>query len=195
MTKSTKNGDQPCGCSVHAHARRLKQRRLLYLAGATPAGRPAVASAKYEALVLACIDPRLQAPVFDYLQHKRRKLAGKYSQVNLAGAAIAAVAQDFAGWHQTFWDNLDLSVSLHKVSRVIVIQHRDCGAMGALYGGKPGAGPAPPDHEARRDHRRAEKQLHLEVVETFGTLLEANFPKLGLEAILMDLDGKTDKLI
>ena len=41
---------------------------------------------KYEAMVLSCMDPRLQEKVFRYL--KSRKLTGKYSSFTIAGAAI-----------------------------------------------------------------------------------------------------------
>jgi len=41
---------------------------------------------KYEAMVLSCMDPRLQAKAFNYL--KSKKLTGKYSSFTIAGAAI-----------------------------------------------------------------------------------------------------------
>ena len=36
--------------------------------------------------------------------------------------------------HQTFWENLEISVQLHNIKKVIVINHRDCGgANGEAY--------------------------------------------------------------
>ena len=81
---------------------------------------------KYEAMVLSCIDPRFQAKVFNHL--KRKKLTGKYSAFTIAGAAIGVTHKRFKKWHSTFWDNLDTSIKLHKISKLIVLNHKDCGA-------------------------------------------------------------------
>ena len=81
---------------------------------------------KYKAMVLSCIDPRCQAKVFKYL--KGKKLTGKYSSFNIAGAAIGVTHKKFKNWHSTFWDNLETSIKLHKINKLIVINHKDCGA-------------------------------------------------------------------
>ena len=81
---------------------------------------------KYEAMVLSCIDPRFQAKVFNHL--KRKKLTGKYSSFTIAGAAIGVTHKKFKKWHSTFWDNLETSIKLHKISKLIVLNHKDCGA-------------------------------------------------------------------
>ncbi len=77
-------------------------------------------------MVLSCIDPRFQAKVFNYLRSK--KLTGKYSSFTIAGAAIGVTHKKFKKWHSTFWDNLETSIKLHKISKLIVINHKDCGA-------------------------------------------------------------------
>tara|TARA_Y100000992_G_scaffold286530_1_gene238508 strand:+ start:105 stop:500 length:396 start_codon:yes stop_codon:yes gene_type:complete len=81
---------------------------------------------KYEAMVLSCIDPRFQAKVFNHL--KRKKLTGKYSAFTIAGAAIGVTHKKFKKWHSTFWDNLETSIKLHKISKLIILNHKDCGA-------------------------------------------------------------------
>ena len=85
-------------------------------------------------MVLSCIDPRFQPIVFNYL--KKRKLNGKYSSFSIAGAAIGVTAPKFRKWHKTFWDNLETSIKLHKIKKLIVINHRDCGAAKIIYGKK-----------------------------------------------------------
>ena len=77
-------------------------------------------------MVLSCIDPRFQTKVYNYLKNK--KLIGKYSSFTIAGAGIGVTHNKFKKWHKTFWDNLDVSIKLHKISRLIVINHEDCGA-------------------------------------------------------------------
>ncbi len=81
---------------------------------------------KYQAMVLSCIDPRFQPIIYEYL--KKKKLNGRYSSFNIAGAAIGVTANKFKKWHKTFWDNIDTSIKLHRIKELIVINHRDCGA-------------------------------------------------------------------
>ena len=89
---------------------------------------------KYEAMVLSCIDPRFQSKVYKYL--KSKKLTGKYSSFTIAGAAIGVTNQKFKKWHSTFWENLKTSIKLHQISKLIVINHKDCGAAKIVNGKK-----------------------------------------------------------
>ena len=87
---------------------------------------------KYKAMVLSCIDPRFQPKVYKYLKDKN--LTGKYSSFTIAGAAIGVTAKKFKKWHTTFFDNLSTSIKLHKINRLIVINHKDCGAAKIING-------------------------------------------------------------
>ena len=77
-------------------------------------------------MVLSCMDPRFQPIVNNYL--KKRKLNGKYSAFTIAGSAIGVTASKFKKWHKSFWDNIHISIKLHKIKKLIVINHQDCGA-------------------------------------------------------------------
>jgi carbonic anhydrase len=159
----------------------LDRRRLFGLAAGAAslvALRPLVARAatgEYEAMVLACIDPRMQAPVFAYLM--KRGLVGQYSQFTIAGAAIGVVAPKFVSWHQTFWDNLAVSADLHKIKRVIAIDHRDCGAAKLAYGEAAVATPA------------RETATHRKALAEFRRAVARHQPHLAVETGLMALDG------
>ena len=89
---------------------------------------------KYEAMVLSCMDPRFQPKVFNYL--KKKKLTGKYSSFTIAGAAIGVTSKKFKKWQSTFLDNLSTSIKLHNISKLIVINHEDCGAAKIVNGKK-----------------------------------------------------------
>src|SRR2546423_2945407 len=136
MTQLGKFGS--CTCWGDLLAGRFDRRHVLRAAGglaAFAALQPFMAVAaegNYEAMVLGCIDPRLQEPVSKYTA--ARGLTGKYSQFVIAGAAIGVVAEPFKDWHQAFWDNLDTSIQLHNIKKVIAINHRDCGAAKIAYG-------------------------------------------------------------
>ena len=56
------------------------------------------AEGDYEAMLLSCIDPRMVAPVYKYMD--QRGLTGRYSQFVVAGAAIAVVAPKFETWRR-----------------------------------------------------------------------------------------------
>src|SRR4029453_17680419 len=109
--------------------------RALAVGGTTLAFTPHLllaAEGNYEAMVLACIDPRMQEPVRKYTVEQN--LTGKFSQFVIAGAAIGVVAPAFKDWHKAFWDNLATSIELHHIKKVIAIDHRDCGAAKIAYG-------------------------------------------------------------
>ena len=67
---------------------------------------------------------------------KSKKLTGKYSSFTIAGAAIGVTAKKFKKWHSTFFDNLSTSIKLHKINKLIVINHQDCGAAKIINGNK-----------------------------------------------------------
>ena len=85
-------------------------------------------------MILSCIDPRFQPVVYNYL--KKKKLIGKYSSFTIAGSAVGVTAFKFKRWHKAFWDNFDTSVKLHNIRKLIVINHRDCGAAKIINGKK-----------------------------------------------------------
>ena len=91
-------------------------------------------SKKYEAMVLSCMDPRFQKPVHQYLKNK--KLTGKFSAFTIAGGSIGVTNNKFKKWHSTFWENLETSINLHKINKLIVINHKDCGAAKIAHNNK-----------------------------------------------------------
>ena len=133
---------------------------------------------KYQAMVLSCIDPRFQPIVFNYL--KKRKLNGKYSAFSIAGAAIGVTAPKFRKWHKTFWDNLETSIKLHKIKKLIVINHRDCGAAKIINGKK-------------IFDNFNETKIHENSFTKIKNRLKNKYPNLKIETILANLNNKVEK--
>lgn len=155
--------------------------RALAVGGATLAFTPHLllaAEGNYEAMVLACIDPRMQEPVHKYTVEQN--LTGKFSQFVIAGAAIGVVAPAFKDWHKAFWDNLATTIQLHRIEKVIAIDHRDCGAARIAYG------------EASIATPQAETQTHRTALAEFRKQIKERHPQLGVETGLMALDGKME---
>jgi carbonic anhydrase len=159
----------------------MKRREVLRGAGmaaALMALWPRLARAaygKYDAMILGCIDPRIQEPMRDFAV--THGLIGQYSKFTIAGAAIGVVAPAFAEWHKAFWDNLATTIKLHGIETVIAIDHRDCGAARIAYGD---ASIATPD---------AETETHRTVLAEFRRQVGERHPNLKVEALLMALDG------
>ena len=135
-------------------------------------------SKKYEAMVLSCMDPRFQKPVHKYL--KEKKLTGKFSAFTIAGGSIGVTNEKFKKWHSTFWENLETSINLHKINKLIVINHKDCGAAKIAYG--------------KREFTPAnEKKIHKDSFSKIKKQLKKRFPKLKVELNLISLDSKITK--
>ena len=172
-----------CGCYGMLSHGRIGRRQLLRAFGvagiaATLPLPVAAAEGEYDAMLLSCIDPRMVAPVYKYMEG--RGLAGKYSQFCIAGAAIAVVAPKFAAWRPAFWDNTATSLQLHRINKIIAIDHRDCGAAKVAYGEDSIADP------------QVETRTHREVLAEFREAVARQHPQLTVVTGLMALDGSIE---
>jgi carbonic anhydrase len=177
---------ESCTCCSGALRATFDRRRFLRGAGAAglllaaPGFAAAAPKYKFEAMLLSCIDPRFQKPVFRTMT--QRGLTNRYSQFTVAGASVGVVAPAFEQWHKTFWDNLGASVELHSITKVVAINHRDCGAAKIAYG---------KEKLATRD---SETEVHRAAMAEFRKQMAEKQPKLVVETYLMALGGKMEKL-
>ena len=131
----------------------------------------------YKAMVLSCIDPRFQSIVFNYL--KIKKLNGKYSSFTIAGSAIGVTANKFKRWHKVFWDNFETSVKLHNIKKLIVINHRDCGAAKIINGKK--------DFTIIN-----ETNVHKNSFQKIKKIFRKKYPKLSIELKIISLNSNVE---
>ena len=134
-------------------------------------------SFKYKAMVLTCIDPRFQPIVYNYL--KKKKLIGKYSSFTIAGSAIGVTSNEFKRWHKVFWENLDTSVKLHNIKKLIVINHRDCGIAKIINGKK-------------EFSKINETKVHQNSFKKIKKLFKKKYPKLSIELKIISLNSKVE---
>ena len=127
---------------------------------------------KYEAMVLSCMDPRFQTKVYKYL--RKKKLSGKYSSFTIAGAAIGVTAKKFKKWHSTFLDNLSTSIKLHKINKLIVINHRDCGAAKIV-------------NSEKKFNSKIENKIHKDSFKKLKKVLNKKFPLLKINFKILSL--------
>ena len=131
----------------------------------------------YKAMVLSCIDPRFQPIVYNYL--KKKKLTGKYSSFTIVGSAIGVTANKFKRWHKVFWDNFETSVKLHNIKKLIVINHRDCGAAKIINGKK--------DFTIIN-----ETNVHKNSFQKIKKIFRKKYPKLSIELKIISLNSNVE---
>lgn len=134
-------------------------------------------------LLLTCIDLRYPDVIHSRMEPKFHKL---YDHVCLAGAGLAPVV-DFGAdrkphWEQTFLEHVAISIALHSITKVVVMDHRDCGAyrkFGLLTKDDNGT--------------TKEKTVHFQQMKRLKTLLKKEFPDLEFHGILLPIEPEHDK--
>jgi hypothetical protein len=166
------------------HCTCLSRRRLLGAAALGLAGlalpKIAQAGGKAQALVLNCMDFRLVDEGVQYFN--ARGLRNNYDQVILAGASIGALGKLGPEWAATFWKHVDTAKSLHHIEKVIVIDHRDCGAYKIVFGA---------DSIADKE---IETALHRSQMILLREEVKRRHPDLGFEGGLMSLSGAVENM-
>lgn len=135
-------------------------------------------SKKFKAMVLSCMDPRFQPKIFNYL--KKRKLSGQYSAFTIAGAAVGVTHSKFKKWHNVFFENLSASIQLHKIDKLIVINHQDCGAAKIA-------------NSKKEFNNKVETDIHKVSFKKLKSSLRKKFPKLKIEFNVMALNNSIKK--
>ncbi len=181
------------GCACCAIVPPAHSRRQFITAGASLVaagmagwlpGRALAGGGSYEAMLVNCIDPRFTTLSWQYMGLlsgvDREKLGDNYSHFVMAGGPIGAVHPKFAPWHKTFWDNLDITVALHRIKRVVALSHRDCGAAKLAFGAE------------RVADKEGETAAHAETLLSFRKEVAARHPGLSVITGIMDLNGRVD---
>ena len=135
---------------------------------------------KHKAMVLSCIDPRFQTTIFNYL--KRKKLKGQYSSFTIAGSAIGVTDLKFKKWHKAFWDNINISIKLHKIKKLIVINHQDCGVAKIINGKK-------------EFNKIRETNIHKISFDKIKRKIKRKYKNIKIETYLISLNKKVKKFI
>jgi carbonic anhydrase len=133
-----------------------------------------------DALLLNCIDYRLNGDVTDFMASQGLK--HKYDQLILAGASLGALTDAYPEWNTTFWQHLDLAIQLHGIHQVIAIDHRDCGAYKLVLGQDLAADPD------------LETQVHAQWLHKLRDGVADRYPDLHTSLYLMALDGSVESI-
>ena len=172
-------------CRHHADAHAgFDRRRLLGAIGIAGAGlalpfrRIALAAGGTDALLLNCIDYRLTGATTQFMA--KRGMAGKYDQIVLAGAALGAKNDKFPAWGNTFWDHVQVALDLHHIHKVVIVDHRDCGAYKVILG------------EDLASNPKKELEVHAKQMRSLKDDIAKKYPALQVEMHLMALNGSVE---
>lgn len=124
-------------------------------------------------LLVHCMDFRLEKGIHDDFLIPQN-LSGDCDIVSVAGGAQALTQPDNPA-RKIVLDQITLSHALHGVSRVILMNHTDCGA----YGGS----------AAFADSEREVQQHSVDLAEAKKTVLE-KLPSLTVRTVLARIDGE-----
>jgi carbonic anhydrase len=177
--------DTHIGCTCPPAPGRRKFLTLALMGGGAALLSPvlprfAFASGNVDALLLTCMDFRLLDHIGEYMNG--RGLKHKYDHFILAGASLGALTDKQADWGKAFWEHVDVAKTLHHIHKVIVIDHRDCGAYKVFLGQDFGKDPA------------KETTVHTDYLHTLAAAIKRKHPDLEIELGLMALDGKVEEV-
>jgi carbonic anhydrase len=141
---------------------------------------PVRAAGGTDALLLSCMDYRLVDDLVKFMDGKG--LTNKYDHVVLAGASAGAAHEAFKAWHETFWSHLAVAIDLHKIHKVMIIDHRDCGAYKIALG---------PDHTK---DPATELAAHAAILMPLASKIKEKHAHLEVETYLMALDGTVEEV-
>ncbi len=138
----------------------------------------AQAGGNVEALLLSCMDYRLVDDIVRYMDG--RGLTNNYDHVILAGASLGALTDKKKAWGEAFWDHVDVAKQLHHIHKVIVMDHRDCGAYRVFL------------NQDLAGDKAKETAVHAEQLRTLAGMIKQKHPDLEVELLLMSLDGSVE---
>lgn len=139
-----------------------------------------VKSQNAEALVVSCVDFHLMNELDSMME--KRGLKGKYDQIGLAGGSLGATSDIFPTWRETFWSHLAFLSSHQDIKRVILIDHRDCDMYKFAL------------NENFSTDRKKETDVHQQHLSELVKEIKVKYPKLIIEAWLMDSSGKLEPM-
>jgi hypothetical protein len=140
-----------------------------------------------DALILTCIDFRFPHAVVEYMDGLRRKGEPPitYDHVILAGASLGVFSGVFPQWATTFWDHLAVSLKLHKIRQVYLLDHQDCGGY-REFGALPGTDQVPVGSEK-------ERQVHQHYMDRLAYQIRSTHPELEVITHLLELPTTVKK--
>ena len=129
-----------------------------------------------QALILVCMDFRFQKAFRNFLVEQG--LDDQYDLISVAGAAKVLANPTDSFEKENFEKQLSLSVNLHKISEVFLINHQDCGAYGS---------------ELAKDSQK-ERETHEADLKKARQMILEKYPQLKVHLYFCTLDKEFEQV-
>jgi carbonic anhydrase len=166
-------------CTHHAIDRRHLGSLFLGVAGAALLPGAAFAADHIKAMCVTCIDYRFLNKDAAYVANEL-DLFRDADILALAGASLSGVSEMFKASVPAFWEQVGIASKLHAIGKVVVLDHRDCGAFNAEFG-------VPPNREA-------ETEQHRKVMAKLAQAFKDRKLDLPLEFWLVPVEGCAERI-
>src|SRR5581483_2478320 len=94
----------------------------------------------------------------------------------LPGASLGTINPKDKTWQKAFLSQMQILVELHSLSKVILLDHEDCGCYKYVFG--------------EDLYKKKAGQLHKRCLEKATKRIREIYPKMQVETNIMSLDGK-----
>jgi len=132
-------------------------------------------------LALSCIDYRLFDSTIELLREDC--CVDAFDHTILAGASLGYNQTEYTWWPKTFIEHVELAIELHKIKKIVVIDHEDCGAYKLFY----------PELEKDKCHCK-ERELHIKNIKKFIKHMKKKYPYIKYNGYILHLDGTAEKI-
>lgn len=129
-------------------------------------------------LLITCSDLRLREAVCSYA--KAATLTDIYDEIVLPGASLGTINPKDKSWQKAFSSQMQLLVELHKLSKVIFLDHEDCGCYKHVFGDKL--------------YKKYATELHKKCLAKAGKRIKEVYPDIKIETNIMSLNGTVSSL-
>lgn len=123
-----------------------------------------------KSLLIRCIDFRLAKSIKNYLE--ANNLLGDCDVLSVAGAIKSLISPNNPGDKDFILGQIDISVSLHQIKEVILVNHTDCGA----YGGS-----------SKFTFKKEEREFHVKEMQAAKEIILEKYPTLKIKMVLAEI--------
>lgn len=135
---------------------------------------------KAKAVVITCMDFRFQNAVRKYM--KKKNLLGHSDRIVVAGGSRDFIIPVKEQHKDYVWTQLNLSLELHNPTKIIIIDHQDCGGYAQ-------DGLIPKGLILSKDKRK-----HISMLKKLKRVILKKFPKKKVKFVYLGLDDSIEEL-
>lgn len=131
-----------------------------------------------KAMLVTCMDFRFHNDAAKYMKDHGYDV--NYDKFVLAGVSLGMNQTQKPYWAEALMDHIEMSKTLHHITKVILMDHLDCGAYKTFR----------PDVKTEEE----EIEAHKENLKKAEERIKKRFPEMKIKKRLMHKDGSVEKI-